>query len=108
MGFFLVSLLVPWSGIELRPLAVKAWSTSNWTAREFPGTSFFKSRLMKRIQAIFSNSEHVLEINVVTIFTHNKNTPYKDKQNTDIKILPFSPKIYQYNFFLKWISTLKT
>ena len=65
-------------------------------------------RLLQRIQAIFSNSEHVLEINVVTIFTHNKNTPYKDKQNTDIKILPFSPKIYQYNFFLKWISTLKT
>ena len=28
-------ILVPWPGIELSPLAVKAWSPNHWTVREF-------------------------------------------------------------------------
>ena len=33
-------ILGPWSGIGLRPLAVKAQSPNHWTAREFPGGRF--------------------------------------------------------------------
>ena len=29
-------ILVPWPGIEPRPLAVKAWGSNHWTTREFP------------------------------------------------------------------------
>ena len=34
-------ILVPRSGIEPRPSAVKAWSPNHWTAREFPKTKQF-------------------------------------------------------------------
>ena len=37
-------ILVPWPGIELRPLAVKEWSTNHWTTREF-----LKFRFLKRV-----------------------------------------------------------
>ena len=30
------SVLVPWPGTELEPLAVEAWSPNHWTARGFP------------------------------------------------------------------------
>ena len=29
-------ILVPWTGIEPGPSAVKAWSPNHWTARKFP------------------------------------------------------------------------
>ena len=29
-------ILVPWSGIEPGPSAVKVWSPNHWTAKEFP------------------------------------------------------------------------
>ena len=38
VGLFCVTygILVPWPGIEPRPLAVKAWHLSHWIARKFP------------------------------------------------------------------------
>ena len=33
-------ILVPWSGIEPGPSAVKVWSPNHWTTREFPMTTF--------------------------------------------------------------------
>ena len=35
-------IVVPWPGIELEPLAVKAQNPNHWTTREFP-MEFFKS-----------------------------------------------------------------
>ena len=35
-------ILVPWPGIESRPLAVGAQSPNHWTTREFPLTDFKK------------------------------------------------------------------
>ena len=37
-------ILVPRTGIELRPSAVKAWSLNHWTTREFP-TSLFSTEV---------------------------------------------------------------
>ena len=36
-------ILVPWPGIELRTLAVKAQSPNHWTAREFPEFCFIRN-----------------------------------------------------------------
>lgn len=39
-------ILVPWSGIELMPLAVRAPSPIHWTVREFPQQILFKKTLL--------------------------------------------------------------
>ena len=33
-------ILVPWTGINLRPMSVRAWSPNHWTARKAPTYSF--------------------------------------------------------------------
>ena len=40
--------LVPQPGIEPRPMAVKAPSPNQWTAREFPGIKFYQRQWVKR------------------------------------------------------------
>ena len=39
-------ILAPWPGIELEPMAVKAWSPNHWTTREFPKVFLFKTLLL--------------------------------------------------------------
>ena len=41
-------ILVHWSGVEVRPLAVKVQSSNHWTAREFPKAPFMISLVHKR------------------------------------------------------------
>ena len=46
-------ILVPWPGIEPRPLAVKARSPNHWTAREFPcGRSFVANKWKVKLNVI--------------------------------------------------------
>ena len=41
-------ILVPQPGIEPGPLAVRTWSPSHWTAREFPRGAFSSDSLGQR------------------------------------------------------------
>ena len=44
--------LVPWSGIELRPPALRAWSLSHWTTREVPGANILSWEMFPELQVL--------------------------------------------------------
>ena len=74
-------ILVPQPRTELVPLAVKAWSSNHWTAREFPNLKFIFKR---RLYITTSNGEGFLNGAVV------KNPPANEGETRDLGLSPES------------------
>ena len=50
-------ILIPRPGIEPGPLAMKEWSLNHWTAREFPGKSFYRQNMGGGLQGVSPSSD---------------------------------------------------
>ena len=74
-------ILVPQPWNELVPLAVKAWNSNHWTAREFPKLKFIFKR---RLYITTSNGEGFLNGAVV------KNPPANEGETRDLGLSPDS------------------
>ena len=74
-------ILVPQPRTELVSLAVKAWSSNHWTAREFPNLKFIFKR---RLYITTSNGEGFLNGVVV------KNPPANEGETRDLGLSPES------------------